>query len=177
MATTTNFGWTTPDNTAYVKDGASAIRTLGSSIDTTLGSFFNIKQVVTSFYATQIGNASSTYADTNLTATITPTSANNKIIVFANLASLGRNGGNANNCLDIRLLRGATTLQERFNIAQTNATTSSWIGSELFIHFDAPATTAATTYKVQAKNPANSSVCVIHTGDSYSNIVLLEVEA
>ncbi|CAB4191350.1 hypothetical protein UFOVP1215_21 [uncultured Caudovirales phage] len=34
MATTTNFGWSTPDNTALVKDGASAIRTLGSSIDT-----------------------------------------------------------------------------------------------------------------------------------------------
>ena len=36
MATTTNYSWTTPDNTAYVKDGASAIRTLGSSVDTTL---------------------------------------------------------------------------------------------------------------------------------------------
>lgn len=36
MATTTNYGWTTPDNTALVKDGASAIRTLGSSIDTTV---------------------------------------------------------------------------------------------------------------------------------------------
>jgi hypothetical protein len=35
MATTTNYGWTTPDDTALVKDGASAIRTLGSSIDTT----------------------------------------------------------------------------------------------------------------------------------------------
>lgn len=36
MATTTNFGWTTPDDTALVKDGASAIRTLGSSIDTSM---------------------------------------------------------------------------------------------------------------------------------------------
>lgn len=36
MATTTNYSWTTPDNTAYVKDGASAIRTLGTSVDTTL---------------------------------------------------------------------------------------------------------------------------------------------
>jgi len=35
MATTTNYGWTTPDDTALVKDGASAIRTLGTSIDTT----------------------------------------------------------------------------------------------------------------------------------------------
>ena len=38
MATTTNYGWTTPDNTALVKDGASAIRTLGSSVDTSLKS-------------------------------------------------------------------------------------------------------------------------------------------
>jgi hypothetical protein len=35
MATTTNYGWTTPDDTDLVKDGAAAIRTLGSSIDTT----------------------------------------------------------------------------------------------------------------------------------------------
>ena len=36
MATTTNYGWTTPDDTALVKDGAAAIRTLGSSVDTTV---------------------------------------------------------------------------------------------------------------------------------------------
>jgi len=38
MATTTNYSWTTPDDTALVKDGASAIRTLGSSIDTSVKS-------------------------------------------------------------------------------------------------------------------------------------------
>lgn len=36
MPTTTNYGWTTPADTDLVKDGASAIRTLGSSIDTTV---------------------------------------------------------------------------------------------------------------------------------------------
>jgi hypothetical protein len=36
MASTTNYGWTTPDDSNYVKDGASAIRTLGSAIDSTL---------------------------------------------------------------------------------------------------------------------------------------------
>jgi hypothetical protein len=35
MATTTNYGWTTPDDTSLVKDGAAAIRNLGSSVDTT----------------------------------------------------------------------------------------------------------------------------------------------
>lgn len=40
MATTTNYGWSTPDDTSLVKDGAAAIRTLGSSIDT---SFVDLK--------------------------------------------------------------------------------------------------------------------------------------
>lgn len=37
MATTTNNGWTTPDDTSFVKDGALSIRTLGSAIDTSTG--------------------------------------------------------------------------------------------------------------------------------------------
>ena len=40
MATTTNFGWTTPDDTDLVKDGAAAIRTLGNGID---ASFLDLK--------------------------------------------------------------------------------------------------------------------------------------
>jgi hypothetical protein len=36
MATTSAFGWETPDDTDLVKDGAAAIRTLGSSIDTSM---------------------------------------------------------------------------------------------------------------------------------------------
>ena len=36
MANTTNFGWETPDDTDLVKDGAAAIRTLGSAIDASL---------------------------------------------------------------------------------------------------------------------------------------------
>ena len=34
--TTTNFGWTVPQSTDLVKDGATAISTLGSGIDTSL---------------------------------------------------------------------------------------------------------------------------------------------
>jgi hypothetical protein len=36
MANTTNYNWETPDDTDLVKDGAAAIRTLGSAIDTTV---------------------------------------------------------------------------------------------------------------------------------------------
>jgi hypothetical protein len=36
MATTTNYSWTTPNDTDLVKDGAAAIRSLGTAIDTTV---------------------------------------------------------------------------------------------------------------------------------------------
>jgi hypothetical protein len=36
MASTTNYSWSTPDDTALVKDGAAAIRSLGTAIDSTV---------------------------------------------------------------------------------------------------------------------------------------------
>ena len=59
MATTTNYSWTTPDNTAYVKDGASAIRSLGSSVDTTLNSVTSGKNVGNVLISSQTVTASS----------------------------------------------------------------------------------------------------------------------
>lgn len=43
MATTTNYGWETPDDTDLVKDGALAQRTTANAIDSTLGTALNSK--------------------------------------------------------------------------------------------------------------------------------------
>ena len=56
MPTTTNFGWTTPADTDLVKNGASAMRTLGNGIDT---SFLDLKggstgQILTKQTATDL---------------------------------------------------------------------------------------------------------------------------
>jgi hypothetical protein len=56
MATTTNFGWTTPDDTDLVKDGAAAIRTALGGVDT---SFVDLKggttgQILTKNSATDL---------------------------------------------------------------------------------------------------------------------------
>jgi hypothetical protein len=71
MATTTNYGWTTPDDTSLVKDGASAIRTLGSSIDTSLNNALGTKKAglvllnTTSFSAvSSVSLAASTFTST-----------------------------------------------------------------------------------------------------------------
>lgn len=54
MATTTNFNWPTPNDTDLVKDGASAIRSLGSSIDT---SFVDLKGGTTGQVLSKATNA------------------------------------------------------------------------------------------------------------------------
>jgi len=46
MATTTNYGWTTPNDTDYVYQGAAAIRTTANSIDTTV---YSLPQGVKSY--------------------------------------------------------------------------------------------------------------------------------
>lgn len=43
MATTTNYGWTTPNDSDYVKNGALAMRTLGNAIDTTVDKIENFQ--------------------------------------------------------------------------------------------------------------------------------------
>jgi hypothetical protein len=45
MATTTNYGWDTPDDTDLVKDGALAMRDLGQDVDTSLYAITNGKNV------------------------------------------------------------------------------------------------------------------------------------
>jgi hypothetical protein len=86
MATTTNYSWTTPDNTAYVKDGASAIRTLGSSVDTTLftalgGTYPGLRLVKTQ----TIGSAVSSISVTNA---FSATYDNYKIMITGSVGSV-----------------------------------------------------------------------------------------
>lgn len=59
MATTTNFGWETPDDTDLVKDGALAMRTLGNSIDT---SFVDLKGGTTGQILSKASNTDLDYA-------------------------------------------------------------------------------------------------------------------
>ena len=59
MANTTNFNWETPDDTDLVKDGAAAIRTLGSSIDT---SFVDLKGGTTGQVLSKASNTDLDYS-------------------------------------------------------------------------------------------------------------------
>jgi hypothetical protein len=135
-----------------------------------------IVQVVSASYSTSTTNTSTTYADTGLTATITPTSASNKILVMVAQNGLERSGTSNNQCMGIRLVRGATTVaQIATNQDFTGATLNHYFGGAAIDYMDSPATTSATIYKTQFNQNAGSGTVTVQIDSSVSTMILMEV--
>jgi hypothetical protein len=134
-------------------------------------------QVIEGSYSTQVNSTSSSFADTNLTATITPSSATSKVLVLVNHAGCGKDSGNANSEVGIQLLRGATQIALHTGAGYTNTTDFNAVGTASLFCLDSPATTSATTYKTQFRNPANSGIVFLGGGSSRSSIILMEIGA
>jgi len=141
-----------------------------------------VLQVVNATYSTEVTSSSTTFADTGLTATITPTSATSKILVIVNQNGLLKSGENSANGLKLQLLRGASAISQISDGVGYSATTAFAILPGVGItYLDAPATTSATTYKTQfANRSATSKVSVQTYQDSQnttSTITLMEIGA
>ena len=139
-----------------------------------------VLQVVFGSTDTETSSSSSTFADTNLTATITPTLATSKILVLVN--QNGCQKATNDTSIYLRLLRGSTTIAnfERLG-GQNNATTTNAYGGSSVSYLDEPATTSATTYKTQFASRGNNNIVVVNSANggigSLSTIVLLEIGA
>ena len=138
----------------------------------------SVLQVVNASYGTQASTASSSYSDTGLTATITPTSATSKILVIVDQCGI-YSDGNANAGLDIILLRSATTLAKIGGRAAGDKAVSvvMSIGSVSSNYLDSPATTSATTYKTQFNSNSNANTTYVQVYSSVSTITLMEISA
>jgi hypothetical protein len=135
-----------------------------------------VLQVVNATTSTQTDSSSATYADTTLTATITPTSNTSKVLVFVSQNGLYKNndapyGG-------IKLLRGATLLvqMDTYSTISGAGVSQLNVSSTSTTYLDSPATTSATTYKTQSNNGAASSVFRVQHGAT-STITLMEIGA
>jgi hypothetical protein len=138
----------------------------------------SVLQVVNASYGTQASTASSSYSDTGLTATITPTSASSKILVIVDQNGV-YSDGNANQGADIKLLRGATTLALIGGRAAGDKAVSviMSIGSVSSNYLDSPSTTSATTYKTQFNSNSNAATTYVQVYQSVSTITLMEIAA
>jgi hypothetical protein len=140
----------------------------------------SVLQVVSAITATQVSNSTSTPVDTGLTATITPKFATSKILVLVSQNGLQKTSANSSNCIDINLLRGATSLltPNAVGALLETGTALALIGSASIAFLDSPATTSATTYKTQfASRNGAASVLVQYANISNSTITLLEIAA
>jgi len=207
MATTTpNFGWAVPTSTDLVKDGAVAIETLGDSIDASLvdlkggttgqvlakasgtdmdfswttpaGGGGKVLQVVMGTTSSKATNSSTTYADTNLTATITPSSATSKVLVIVSQSGVQRTNGNAGNALLLQLQRGGSSIAQISNEGmQTDTALRQGDFTYNIAYLDTPATTSATTYKTQFKNRVAAAAITVQEASELSTIILMEIGA
>lgn len=133
-----------------------------------------ILQVVSSTYSTLVSNTTSTYADTGLSATITPNSASNKIFVIVSQV-VGKTNENSENRVQVNLLRGSTDLMNSGDLLAYTSTAIFNIVSLSLTYLDSPSTTSATTYKTQFKNPNNTATARAQYGGGTSTITLMEV--
>ena len=132
-----------------------------------------VVQIVQGTAATGATSSSSTFANTGLSATITPTSSSNKVLVFAVVNGVYKSA--ANTSTNMILLRGSTTIGSSFYSGSNGASTTNVIGSVVFNNLDSPATTSATTYKVQFCSNDNVATAGVMIGNSDSTIILMEV--
>ena len=122
----------------------SAITALPAAISTG-----KVLQVVQGTTATTVDHSTSSYADTGLSASITPSSSSNKVLVMIQQHCFfsGDNGGS------IKLFRGST---EIYTPPQTYAISGDGLSLDFrnyhsFNYLDSPSSTSALTFKTQAR--------------------------
>lgn len=146
-----------------------------------------ILQVVYANYATSTTIASTSFADTGLSATITPTAATSKVLVFVTqMLRISRSSGNGIFGVS-RLLRGSTEIfLENTDALNLGILAAVGGGSECVLRLkntmfyqDTPNTTSATTYKTQgrAETTSNSGQVIFQDQSGYSSMILMEVGA
>jgi hypothetical protein len=141
-----------------------------------------VLQVVSTTKTDTFSMTGATFTDiTGLSATITPTSATSKIFVIVNFATSSSSVSGLN---IFNLVRGSTNISQPATNPSFAGTmgayvdSADWITPVGFNFLDSPATTSATTYKVQMK--ANTGTQYINrrsTADSAftSTITLMEI--
>ena len=133
-----------------------------------------VLQVVYNSLALSASSTSSSFADTGLSASITPTSSTSKILVLINhWASSDSSNANAG----FQLLRGASVISDYMDSSLGYSSTFLYQLSAHFNYLDSPATTSFTTYKTQFRRSGGSSAIYLGLNNPVSSMTLIEVAA
>jgi hypothetical protein len=137
-----------------------------------------VLQVVTAATGTSTTINTTTMTDTTLTATITPTSATSTILVLAQQV-IYADTTNSVLSTKVNLLRGSTVIWDGTADGFYHASVTAAKDNFHITYVDAPATTSATTYKVQCGQGGGMSgaTLIAQLSSTNSTITLLEIGA
>jgi hypothetical protein len=167
-----NVTWTLPDtdgtsNQALVTNGS------GTLSWATAGGGGKVLQVVQATRTTGTSTTSTSYVTSNLSVSITPASASNKVLVLFN-AHCSKNGDSG---IWLSLRRGATQISEFIGNAFFEFNGNMGGSSCSTAYLDAPSTTSSTTYEIFVKSQAGTSTASMFINSAMGTLIVMEIAA
>jgi len=130
----------------------------------------NVLQVVQGSNATQMTTTSTSFVDTGLTASITPSSSSNKILIIVDAqGQFAANTGFGN-----AIVRGSTAIFQTNSYSNYDSSATQTNTRATYCYLDSPSTTASTAYKLQV-NAYNPGTIYQNDGDNKTTMTLMEI--
>jgi len=145
-----------------------------------------VLQVQSMNYSTEKTRTITSFADTGLDLSITPSATSSKILVFGSLGNIGV-GNNVNESIDVKVTRTISSTETDI-IAQLlnngggfasldHNVYRDFTGHASFVYLDTTNTTSAVQYKVRYKPQAGNVYVAVQIHSSTSSITAMEIGA
>ena len=136
---------------------------------------FRVLQVIQAQTATETNRTVATYADTTLTATITPSSTTSKVLVLVSQNGCFKTGDTQ---MNLKLFRGATDINTfGISLGLTSTAMANSFGNQSCIYLDSPSVITPVTYKTQFNNSGGIGSVTVQYSSTTSTITLFEISA
>lgn len=135
-----------------------------------------ILQVVSATSSTEVATTSTSRVTSGLSASITPASSSNKVLVMI-ATPVGRGTGNSNNGLNASIYKNGSALQNwdlPFIWTNTDINFRHMLN---FSYVDSPATTSSTTYALFFSSNVSGQTVNVQQSNQMGTIILMEVAA
>ena len=133
----------------------------------------SVLQVVHSVITSTFSTTSTSFVDSGLTATITPTSSTSKIFALLSISFQSHGSAGPNGAANFNLVRDSTELQIWRQRTYSYNGAGVYLAVPNSVYMDSPATTSATTYKIQMLS--NAATAGINSELGSSCITLFEI--
>lgn len=141
----------------------------------------SVIQVVNTAFTSEINGTSGAETYIGMSASITPSNTNNKILVLFDVA-MGLNGNTANHAVYIRLRRAASTSGTFLSVQRFgrydggSGASRELFATTLLQYLDSPGTTSSVTYGITIQNLDGAPGYTVNN-NGHTNITLMEIAA